>query len=104
MDNKIKNIESTVIDLLSILKRYNNGQISYQIAQLEDILNIIKSNSNNEIKENRINTLVEGLYPIRGGLTDFYVWKDDAKERVMINKPISELNDKLWNLVKTDVV
>ena len=100
MENKIKNIESTVIDLLSILKKYNNGQISYQIAQLEDILDIIKSNSDNETKENRIYTLVEDLYPVRGGLTDFHVWKDDAKERVMINKPISELNDKLWNLVK----
>ncbi|MBD8027873.1 hypothetical protein H9636_14570 [Ureibacillus sp. Re31] len=100
MDNKINNIESTVIDLLSILKRYNNGQISYQIALLEDILNIIKSNSDNELKENRINSLVEDLYPIRGGLTDFYIWKEDTKERIMINKPISELNDKLWNLLK----
>src|SRR4051794_8415935 len=100
MDNKIKIIETTVIDLLSILKRYNNGQISYQIAQLEDILNILKSNYNNEIKEKRINTLVKDLYPIRGGLTDFYIWKDDAQERVTINKPISELTDKLWSLVK----
>jgi hypothetical protein len=100
MDDKMKNIENTVIDLLSILNKYNNGQISYQITQLEDILNTIKSNSNDEIKGEKINTLVENLYPIRGGLTDFYVWSDNAKERVMINKPISELSDKLWNLVK----
>lgn len=99
-DNKIQDIGKTVADLLSILKRYNNGQISYEIDKLEEILSIIKSNSSNVIKEQSISSLVEELYPSRGGLTDFHVWKNDSKERIRINKPISELNDRLWYLVK----
>ena len=100
MDNKIKNIESTVIGLLTILRRYNNRQITFQIDQLEDILNVINSNCDDQIKQNRIKTLVDTLYPIRGGLTDFYIWKEDFQERVSINKPISELNEKLWNYTR----
>ena len=100
MDKKIKDIEITVTDLLSLLKKYDNGQISFQIGQLEEILNSIKSDNSNEVMERQISILVESLYPSRGRLTDFHVWKDDSKERIRINKPISELNDRLWNLVK----
>lgn len=103
MDNKIQSIENTVADLLTILKKYNNGNISYQIDRLEEILNIIKSNESSDVKERTIIALVESIYPSRGGLTDFYVWKEDAKERIEINKPISELNDRLWNLVKSNI-
>ncbi|MED1601773.1 hypothetical protein [Alkalihalophilus marmarensis] len=102
MDSNIQAIEMTVKDLLPILKRYDNGQINYQIGQLEEILTIVKSNNSDEQKKREINLIVDNLYPSRGGLTDFNVWKEDAKERIRINKPISELNDRLWNLVKVE--
>ncbi len=44
--------------------------------------------------------MIESIYPSRGGLTDFYIWKDAPKERIRLNKPISELNDKLWGLYR----
>ncbi|MDV2684397.1 hypothetical protein RYX56_08440 [Alkalihalophilus lindianensis] len=102
MDSNIQAIEMTVKDLLPILKRYDNGQITYQIGQLEEILTIVKSHDSNELKKREISLIVENLYPSRGGLTDFHVWKEDTKERIRINKPISELNDRLWNLVKIE--
>lgn len=103
MDKKFIHIEKTVSDLLSILKEYNNGHVSNLITKLEDLLYIIRSNDDKDTKEIKSTTIIEALYPIRGGLTDFYVWKEDAKERIEINKPISELSDKLWNLVKNDI-
>ncbi|ADC49337.1 hypothetical protein BpOF4_06385 [Alkalihalophilus pseudofirmus OF4] len=103
MDSNIQAIEMTVKDLLPILKRYDNGQINYQIGQLEEILTIVKSNNSDEQKKREINLIVDNLYPTRGGLTDFNVWKEDTGERIRINKPISELNDRLWNLVKVEL-
>lgn len=42
----------------------------------------------------------KNVYPPRGGLSDFHVWKEDEAERISINKPISQLGDEFWKLVK----
>ncbi len=102
MNIKIYTIELVVEQLKSLLIKYDNGQITYQISQLEEILRIIHSNDSKETKEHKIRNIVESLYPSRGGLTDFHVWVEDEKERIRINKPISELNDRLWELVMTN--
>lgn len=35
------------------------------------------------------------MYPARGGLTDFYVWRDDFDERINANKPLNTVKDEL---------
>ncbi|WP_078577824.1 hypothetical protein [Salipaludibacillus agaradhaerens] len=93
-------IENTVIQLLSLLKQYNNGQIYHQIDILKEILDVINSNESDESKKERVKGLIDNLYPVRGGLTDFHIWNEDEKERIKVNKSLSELNDKLWYLSK----
>ena len=88
MSIKIYSIELVVKQLKSML--------------IEEILRIIHSNDSKETKEHKIRNIVESLYPSRGGLTDFHVWVEEEKERFRINKPISELNDTLWELVITN--
>lgn len=102
MSIKIYSIELVVEQLKSMLTKYDNGLMTYQISQLEEIRRIIHSNDSKETKEHKIRNIVESLYPSSGGLTDFHVWVEDEKERIRINKPISELNDRLWEIVMTN--
>lgn len=99
---KFQSIKKAVVNLIFELNSYNNGQITYPISQLDEILRIIHSNDSKETKEHKIRNIVESLYPSIGGLTDFHVWVEDEKERIRINKPISELNDRLWELVMSN--
>jgi hypothetical protein len=89
-----------VIELLSLLKQYNNGQIYHQIDILTEVLDVIYSNESDETKKESVKGLIVNLYPVRGGLTDFHIWHEDEKERVKVNKSLSELTDELWDLSK----
>ena len=35
------------------------------------------------------------MYPVRGGLTEFYVWRVDFYERVRANKPLTTGKNEL---------
>ena len=100
MDTKIVEIEQTIKELLVYLEKYNDGEINYQISELKRAIEIISSNESNSTKIYEIALIQKNIYPPRDGLSDFYVWKNDEKERISINKPISELGDRLWSLLK----
>lgn len=42
----------------------------------------------------------EHLYPPRGGLSDFSIWKDDPLEREKANEPLEDVQDKIWDILK----
>lgn len=55
-------------------------------------------NSGDVIDE--IKTIHKKLYPARGGLSEFYVWKNDVEERIKANEPLSKVGDELWKLLR----
>lgn len=86
--------------MLPLLKKYNTGSINYQIDQLMFALEVLNSNTLEVEKDKELYKIKNRLYPVQGGLTDFNVWIQDGKERANINKPIGDLIDKLWDLLK----
>lgn len=92
-----KEIKETIEKLLPLLEKYNNGDISYQIDQLKRIYDKLVV-GNNALDKEEIMKIIQNIYPPRGGLTDFNVWVEDGQQRIAINKPIDDLNDRLWNL------
>ncbi|MDN3954880.1 hypothetical protein [Sporolactobacillus laevolacticus] len=100
METKLLEIKQTIENLLKYLEQYNNGEINYQVNELKKALEIIQSSANYTSKIKEISDIQKNIYPTRGGLSDFYVWRSDEDERIAINKPISELGDTLWNLLK----
>ncbi len=97
---KEQEIKEVTQQLIPLLENNNNGSINYQIEKLKQIEDIVSSNVDEGEKEKQINGVATDIFPPRGGLTDYHVWKNDPAERVAINKPIGELNDKLWRLIR----
>lgn len=96
---KLLEINIVIGKLLEQLKLYNDGNIKYQINELETALEIIESEESYETKIRLLSDIQKNIYPSRGGLSDFYVWRENEDERIAINKPISELGDTLWRLL-----
>ncbi len=100
MDKIISEVKIVLEELLSRLEMYNNGEINDQVNEIKRALCIIESDMNPIQKNLALKRIQKNIYPANGGLTDFYVWKNDEIERIAINKPISRLGDKLWDLIK----
>ncbi len=94
-EEELKNI---VKELLPLLKKYNNGQIDYQI----DVLNWLLKRLNEGLIIDDIDwhSLRQQLYPPREGLTDFHIWNNDYLTRMNLNRPVDILKEKLWDIVK----
>jgi hypothetical protein len=95
--NKIQEI---IIELLPLLEKYDTGNINYQIGQLKVAVEVLNSDILESEKDIELHRIGKALYPTHGGLTDFNVWVEDGEQRIAINKPIGDLSDQLWNLIK----
>ncbi|ASN06075.1 hypothetical protein [Virgibacillus necropolis] len=76
----------------------------YQISEICNMINLLNecindnyNNSENVINE--INRLHKKLYSPRGGLTDFFIWKDNYDKRIKANKPLNRIDDELWEML-----
>lgn len=95
-----KKIQEVIAELLPLLEKYNTGSINYQVEQLKVALEVLNADILETEKDIELHRIGKALYPIHGGLTDFNVWVEDGEQRIAINKPIGDLSDQLWNLIK----
>lgn len=100
--DKLQNLFSE-LSLVLVANRRND--IDYHISEVKyvvKVLNECKKNnytdSDNVISE--IKSIYSNLYPARGGLSDFFIWKADFDERVKANEPLSRIGDELWEILK----
>lgn len=80
MNNKLSEIQQTIEELLQLLEKYNDGEINYQVNELKKGLDWIESDLNETVKILKISEIQKNIYPARGGLSDFYVWKENEQE------------------------
>jgi hypothetical protein len=100
MEVKINKIKEIFSELLPILEKYNTGEINYQINEIRKGEELIRLNDYSEELLSELKIIIKTLYPPHGGLSDFYIWKEDEGERIEVNKPIATLGDLLWELAK----
>ncbi|MGF9963731.1 hypothetical protein [Bacillus rhizoplanae] len=101
----IDKLEKLFSELGVILEANSKGDIDYQISRVRYVINILNECQNNNyidsddvIKE--IKLIHSNLYPPRGGLSDFFIWKADFNERVKANEPLERIGDELWGMLK----
>lgn len=94
MDNKhnIQEVMQAVDELLEILKTENIKSISLQF----DILKSLAQEKNLNIFAEILNENRSLLFPVHGGLTDFYVWTGEENRDKNKNRKISELANVIW--------
>ncbi|MDM5188377.1 hypothetical protein QUF99_13930 [Bacillus sp. DX4.1] len=101
----IDKLEKLFSELSVILEENSKGDIDYQISEVRYVINILNECQNNNyidsddvIKE--IKLIHNNLYPPRGGLSDFFIWKADFNERVKANESLERIGDALWGMLK----
>lgn len=104
MDNKgiIKELKQLFEELLVIVEKYGDNTVINQkriISRIIEKINIMDIN-NCDFNSIDIQREYKNLYPARGGLSEFYIWKDDFTERQTLNEPLSKIRDRLWELLK----
>lgn len=99
--NELFEVKEIIEKLICILKKEGKGQMNYYIRELEYGSSLIEEYLLNPSKktETELKKMIRELYPSHGGLSDFYIWREDGNERVAINKPISEMGDRLWKIL-----
>lgn len=96
-------VKSLMENLLAEIEPESQGKIDFQLRELRrgiaELEQITAGGGNPESIRLELCRIGRNLYPAYGGLTDFYVWKDDEAERIAINTRIGRLNDALWRLL-----
>ncbi|MGE7875695.1 hypothetical protein [Bacillus paramycoides] len=101
----IDKLEKLFSELSVILEGNKKGDIDYQISEVRYVINILNECQNNNYIDfddviNEIKLIYSNLYPPRGGLSDFFIWKADFNERVKANEPLGRIGDELWEMLK----
>ncbi len=89
-------------ELLAIIDKYGDNTIYKQRKMINRIVERIEciDVSNFESQFIQIQREYKSLYPARGGLSEFHIWKDDFDERQRLNEPLSRIRERLWELLK----
>lgn len=99
-ENELTRLSELFTKLNKLLKLYGGKYYIIQIRIIDDIVDCINSNLTSDKKTEYIIRNYKNLYPPHGGLSDFYIQHDNYEERLKLNKPLDEINDNLWNIMK----
>ncbi|MEH7225523.1 hypothetical protein V7112_17075 [Bacillus sp. JJ1566] len=107
----VKNILNTsqhiFKELNEIIEQNNNGEFNYHISEIKYAIQLINNCIENDYADsidviNELKNIQQKIYPPRGGLSDFFIWKSDYEERIKANEPFEKLSDELWQLLQQD--
>ncbi|MFE7062061.1 hypothetical protein ACFVAD_07905 [Sutcliffiella sp. NPDC057660] len=88
-------------ELILILEKFGDRcSINNQKRIIQETINIIESDLDYEEKVVLIRREYSLLYPPRGGLTEFNIWRDDFEERKRVNEPFDKISNRLWDIFK----
>lgn len=88
-------------ELLHILEEFVvDSSTNYLKRIIQETINIIESDMDYEEKVVLIRREYSLLYPPRGGLTEFNIWREDFEERKRVNEPFDKISNRLWEIFK----
>ncbi|MGP1434208.1 MAG: hypothetical protein ACTTKP_08005 [Catonella sp.] len=101
----IDNLKKLFSELILILEANENGDIDYQISEVKYVIKLLNQCIDNNYVDldsviNEIKSIYKNLYPPRGGLSEFFIWKADFDERIKANEPLGKIGDELWKILK----
>ncbi len=90
--------------LLIILETEGGREVNYAKKELQrNVLMIEEVLSNRTVDFDKVFDEVKAsyhsMYPPHGGLTDFFVWRDDFEERVKANQPLDNVKNELKEIL-----
>ena len=82
------------------MNKYGKNNYRVQLGFIDELLNSLEEDGTNDNKQEKIVYYYSILYPPYGGLSDFYIPHSDYKTRIELNKPLKEMNDRVWEIMK----
>lgn len=103
---KLSKIKELFTDLLEILKAEGDNNVNYAINELSVNIDRIEHTLDNVQFEkidvnllfNEVKKSYNSMYPPRGGLADFFVWREDFNERVKANETLDKIKEELHGI------
>ena len=99
-EKELYELRDIFLQLGKLVQKYGGNYYTIQIKAISDIIKCIDSEGNEKEKTEYILDRYKILYPLKGGLSDFYIDDDGFQTRLKLNEPLDELKDKLWMIMK----
>ena len=99
-EHELSKLREICIELGKIMQKYGGKYYTNQIKALYDIVKCIDTEVGNEEKKGYILSKYKVLYPVHGGISDFYIQNDDFATRIRLNEPLDILKKDLWIIFK----
>ena len=93
-------LHDSFCEIKKYVNKYGKNNYRIQLKFIDELLNILKEESANDNKQEKIVYYYSILYPPYGGLSDFYIPHSNYKNRIELNKPLKEMNDRVWEIMK----
>ncbi len=98
MNNQFKELYSILVNEGDSETNYAKGILANMIKVITDILVSPDGINLNEVFD-EIMERYKSLYPPRGGLTEFFIWRDNFDERVKANKHLNDVKEAIKTII-----
>ena len=97
---ELERVESLMKELLEIIRKEGGSEQAYAAGELERDIAMIadaKAGQSADMKEifARVRESYKSMFPPRGGLTDFFVWREDFNQRLVANRRLDAVKAEL---------
>ncbi|MGT2772632.1 hypothetical protein [Streptococcus marimammalium] len=99
MDDTIL-LKKIIEKLLNTITNNKRNTILLQYDILLWLLEKINLNQNFDFANINASDIINNLFPLHGGLTDYYYWSENEEERLEKNKELTHLKDELYRILK----
>jgi len=100
MEKKVEEIKKLFTDLFIIVQRYGDNSLNPSKEILKQILSILEGGDAPADKLSKVKFWYGCLFFPKSQMSEFYIWREDFDERVKINRPLDDIRDRLWELLK----
>ncbi len=101
---RISRIKDLFRELLRLLETEGGAEVDYAKKELQRNILIIEEVLSNITVDfdkvfGEVKASYHSMYPPHGGLTDFFVWRDDFEERVKANQSLDNVKNELKEIL-----
>ena len=107
IQNDLARVRDLFQDLLDILVNEGHAEVHYACNELRNNVLLIEEAFDRESNQvdlnetfNEVSENYYRMYPPRGGLTEFFIWREDFDERLKANHLLDHIKNELNAILK----
>ena len=97
---ELEKVKELYIQLKQFLEKYGNNRIINEYKMIQFTIKIIDSDLDLIDKCENVIHNYKAIFCSKGGLSEFNVWEDDFKKRKEINRPLDDIREDLWHIMR----